>query len=1104
MEKEFNIKIGGIKESISNLESLEEALSSIERKTENINKNGGFSVASKEGNKAMDELAKLTQKITQYDEEYARAVEASKGVLKDKNKAIKDEIDLEKANITVQENVSKTYYDKQKLLSALGKQIKSMTTDTEDQKRKQDELIQQYNTLNQELKEFDATMGNHQRNVGDYRGALKEATTELKNLKGQMVGVEQGTAQWDELAKQAGAYADKIGDINAAIKRQASDTKHLDDVINLAKSATAAFTLWKGAMSAFGMETEAAEEAIQKLAGAMSIIQSLQTLSDTLQASSASATLFNKAIKLTGVELITTQAASIKATVAQEGLTKAQKVGTIATKTFSLALKAIPFMLVIGLIASLITHWKDIVGWIDKTFPALKRCGGAMNSLKAVVVGLGQAVLHWLINPWKTFAEVIKKVMSGDFKGAIAAAVEGAKKQFTGLGDAFKKGFQNQVERGLEEISNKRREVELKDTEYQLQMLQARQGNDAKYSKAGIELQKKVLAQRKALAKGNKDELNKIALDEANFYRECQEKKAAAAKKSAEERKKAEKEAAAEAKRLAAEAEKKRKEEEKAAEEARKKELEAAKELNDAKKTGANLEIDYQKAVLNEKKRVVGESISADDKEMKSLNDKMKLLQNIVNNENFSKKTRREAAEQLEKAEARLMRIEEDRKNLLDKQIELEKEIVRLNKEKSENGVFEELKQNLSALTMTKEEFYSLIDGTSDKLTGYTETQLQYVKNAAMQMKTITQEAATSIEDIISKVNEKKNSGSSSGGSTTGGGDKGSKKKKLWHGKGDTKSDGSEYNLADNLAELFTNLDEMVFAPAMDTFSMFMDFAIEETQQKLEEVENLHDKALDKVEESADKIRELNEKLRDSNNTNKQATAEQLADEQLLYAQRVAEEKKLAEQEKALKNKQAQQEAKARKMELGYQMVMAIANTAQGASKALATWGWPLGAVFAGVMAALGAVQVGLIAAQMSKIKPVKYAEGGIIEGRSHAQGGERIGNTNIEVEGGEMVVSKKNSERYKDVLYKINRNDPSVRYLQSNKGAYVDTKIRKYADGGTLNFQAADENLRANSATNRLMSAIEGIDMQPVVAVTDIERVQSRLVRVRGLAGRS
>lgn len=931
------------------------------------------------------------------------------------------------------------------------------------------EGIKDVKDLKGSLDESKKSMENQNKTVGDYSKAIREASKEIKNIQGQMLGLDKGSKEWKELAKQAGEYKDRIDDIREATKRWASDTKAIDDVINITQSATAAFTLAKGAMSAFGLETEGAVEAIQKLQGAMAVIQSLQTLQNTLKGSSATATLLNGSMK---------------------ALTLGIQGTTVATKALRIALASIGIGLVISLVAALITHWEDLVGWFQKTFPFL-------NNLQQKFVGLGKAIVNWVTNPIVTLGKVLQKVFSGDFTGALEEAKKGIINQFKGTLDAYSKGYQ-------EAMTAKAIEEENKRTEYAYKMLQAKAGAEAKYSKEGIALQKKIFAQRKAMAKGNAEELKQIALDEANFYRECQEYKTKEAKKSADERKKAEKEAAAAAKEAERLAKEKAKEEEEARKKAEKEEQERIKNLNDARKQGANLEIDYQKAVLNERLRVVNESISAQGKEQKQLETQITQLQKIVDNESLSKKTRREAAEQLERATAKLMRTEEERKNLLDKEAELEKEIIRLNKEKQELGVFEELKQNLSALTMTKDEFYGLINGTSDKLKEFDDIQVQHVKNAAMQMKTIAQEAATNIEKITSKATEKKSDGSTSVGSTTGGGDKGSKKKKLWHGKGDTKSDGSEYNLADNLAELFTNLDEMVFAPAMDTFSMFMDFAIEETAQKLEEVEKMHDKALDKVNESADKIKELNDKLKDSANTNKEATAQQLADEQVIYAQRLAEEKKLAEQEKALKNKQAQQEAKARKMELGYQMVMAIANTAQGAAKALADWGWPLGAVFAGVMAALGAVQVALIASQISKIKPVKYAEGGIINGKSHAQGGERIGNTNMEVEGGEMVVNKKDTARYRDVLYKINRNDPSVRYLQGNtKRQYADTKIRKFADGGEINFNRVDANLRANQSTERLMNAINDIDMQPVVAVKDIWKVEDRLVRVRGLSGR-
>lgn len=935
------------------------------------------------------------------------------------------------------------------------------------------EGIKDVNDLKGSLDNSKKSMEDQNKTVGDYSKAIREASKEIKNIQGQMLGLEKGSKQWQELAKKAGDYKDRIDDIREATKRYASDTKVLDDVINLTQSATAAFTLAKGAMSAFGVETEGAVEAIQKLQGAMAIIQSLQTLQNTLKGSSATATLLNGAMK---------------------ALTLGIQGTTVASKALKVALMGIGIGLIISLVATLVANWEDLVGWLQKTFPFL-------NNLQQKFVGLGKAIVNWVTNPIVTLGKVLQKVFSGDFEGALEEAKKGIINQFKGTLDAYSKGYQ-------EAMTAKAIEEENKRTEYAYKMLQAKAGADAKYSKEGIALQKKIFAQRKAMAKGNAEELQQIALDEANYYRECQEYKNKVAKQSADERKRQEKEAAAAAKEAARLAKEKAKEEEEARKKAEKEEQERIKNLNDARKEGANAEIEYQKAVLNERLRVVNESVAAQEKEEKQLEKQADQLRQIANNENLSRKTRREATEKLERATAKLMRIEEDRKNLLDKEAELEKQIVRLNQQKSENAVYDQLKEHLGNLKLTQEELDKMMNMSDEALKEtykFDDAQVQHVKNAILQIKTIKQAAETAIEEVATKIKKKQEEGNnnSSGGTSGSTSDK------------DEKIDWGDLGLEEKLGIIANT----AIAPAMDTISTFMDFAIEQTQQELEQITELHDKAMEKVNDSAEKIRELNAKLKESSLDNRAAVQEQLADEQLLYAKRLAEEKKLEEEKKKLQNKAAQQEAKARKVELATQMVMGIANTAMGVTKALATFAPPASIVMAAVIGALGAVQTALIAAQIAKVKPVKYAEGGILSGPSHSEGGIQVGRTNIEVEGGEMVVSKRNTERYRDVLYKINRNDPSVRYLQGNttkntssvlnhivnrtSNHYVDTKIRKYADGGELNFEAADASLRANNSTDRLMSAIGGIDMHPVVSVVDIATVQDRLVRVRGLAGR-
>ena len=1252
MDKEWKIKIGGIQESVENLTTLKEVLSSIERKVNTVNSNGGFTVSSKESKKAMDELARLTQKITQYDKEYQIAVEASKGVLKDKNKEVKQLVELEKANIVVQEGAKSTYYEKQQLLSALGKQIKSMNADTDEEKQKQQELISQYSALNKELKDFDASLGNHQRSVGDYKNSIKEAAEELRDIGAEANEAQErlaqmiyegkgGTKEFEELAKKAGELkrADELAD--QAMERHISTMKGLDDVINIAQSATAAFELYTGAMSAFGLESEGATEAMQKMMSAMSIIQSLQTLQESLTGNTASATLLSKALKATGVELVQTQMSAIKATAAQEGLSTAQKAGAVASKTLGLALKAIPLMFIIGLVATLVTHWQDIVGWFEKTFPILKSMGGAMNALKGVLVGVGKAVVQWLVNPFETFAKVIKRIMAGDFTGAVQEAVNGVKKQFTGLATAFKDGFQSQVQRGMEDMTRKAAEEMDKTLTHQKNMITKQKNADGTYRKEYIEANKKMFANRKKMYQKDSDEYRKVLEEEAAFNQQIEDAKTGAVKKSSSERIKAAKDVAQETEKLIKEAEAELKRYKDATyefgvsmleqdtlllkqeERLQKRKLESYssgpieryldelqklyKIQSDIDNIESTKEIDaISKALADNIKNIdktseawqrfekaqyeaikkssleAGNSlekaeehaeISASDMvniwsrmfdEMKDMKDEEKilLLDSLGYNEQIQEEIKKlsAATSEKEKAEAkkRLNILKTEQASIINSWQKVNNIILKAKDDynaktiESQNQTLAVMKNELDDYANDAERSYQLLmkrlkevnvepiakDNIWGKLFGavdeketlekyerikkmwsraYDEIQnalqksehnweiyVGYVANVygkdSIQYKKATQEKMDALEKLRKKAVEV---GKVASAPISMNGDLNADGTPDTPSGNTTTRGGSMQKGLGKFNEFFSKINDTLLAPAMDTFTMFMDFAIEQTAQRLEQVQELHDKALDKVNDSADKIKDLNESLRDSGDDNMEATKQQLADEQLLYAQRLAEERKLADEEQALKNKQAQQEAAARKMELRYQMMMTIANTAQGASKALATWGWPLGAIFAGIMTALGAVQVALIAKQIGAIKPVKYADGGIINGKPHSQGGVRVGNTNIEVEGGEMVISKKNTQRYKDVLYKINSNDPSVRYLQGSTRQYADTKIRKYANGGELNFDMADESLRTQQDTSKLMAAIGSINMNPIVTVKDIWKAEDRLVKVRALSGR-
>lgn len=98
--------------------------------------------------------------------------------------------------------------------------------------------------------------------------------------------------------------------------------------------------------------------------------------------------------------------------------------------------------------------------------------------------------------------------------------------------------------------------------------------------------------------------------------------------------------------------------------------------------------------------------------------------------------------------------------------------------------------------------------------------------------------------------------------------------------------------------------------------------------------------------------------------------------------------------------------------------LQAIANVAEAITKAFAE-GPLVGQILAGVSAALGAIQVGVITSQISQVRNLR--QGGLLFGPSHENGGIPLGNTGVFAEGGEVVINRQSSVQYRDLLSSIN-----------------------------------------------------------------------------------
>lgn len=1156
-QKEYKIIIGGIQESIEGIGTLQDSLDRLGKKVEESG--GHFKTASS----SMDELAKTEQKIKEYNEEYQTALQSNKMVLQENSKAIKDKLDLEKAELTVSENLRETYAQKQQLLTAMGKVIKNTAGDTS-------ELQAQYAQLNQELKDFDATLGNHQRNVGDYGQATKNLKQELREYQQEMAnmltnGVSKADPAFVALAKRAGELKDAMEDAGEEVKRFASDTKAIDDVINVAQSATAAFGLFKGAMSAFGMETEETEKAIQKLAGAMSIIQSLKQLSETLQNGSMTAKLFNNSLGL---------------------MTKGMQGASLGAKALRIALASIGIGIIIGLVSLLIENWEDLVGWFNKTFPVLNKLGGFMGTLKAAFVGFGKAILNWCVNPIKTFAKVLERLFHLDFAGAWQAATDGLKNQFQGTVDAMTGEFKKQMAATREEQEKAAAESAAKTYKYELDMLKAKKGAQAKYSREGIELQKKEFEQRKKAAKGNAEELKQIALDEANFYRECEEAKTAEAKKGAAARTKISKDAAKQREKEEAEAARKAAEEQKKIDEAttdlNKKKASAEKILAEEKLRTAereydqlvkeNAEYDDLEKKLKEitdlqhdiekqnnlaryieyqaeiKERFSGIIDAAED--FKTINEQ--IIKGAIKSSDeveniFPQFTKKMSAEQLLRFKGLVQQMLNDWQEYQNKTVDIDAKA----KDRLEQATEKYTDKQMTLWKQEIDNAAAVIQKAVDKASNISTSGTSWIFNRLFdkkktkeleeQYKNVWRNIANTLDDELAamqtawqiyldglaykygedskqyieeqkkmyeafkkykKLREdaEKNSGGASSTSDLGSQNKSNKGKSPINKKENKVNDNGTTNwdaFWDGEQEVFENLQgladvfyENVFDPIGEAFSALLEFQIEEAQEALDKATEMHDKSVQAVEASNQRLADIKNEMSNASGAQLEKLKQQQADEMLLLAQREAEEKRAAREKEKREKELAKKQKEQKKMELKMQLVEGIINTAVSVTKAL-TWGWPLGVVFAAIIGAMGAIQTAIIAKQISKL-----ADGGLLQGKSHSQGGIPVGNTGIEVEGGEYVVNKRSTAKYLPLLQAINE--------EGAKKKTVANQLGKMADGGQINYQKASSNLESVNTNKVIESSIKQIDMHPQVSVVDINRGQKNLTTVRQMAGAS
>lgn len=284
-----------------------------------------FTAISEEANKLMKQSVEIEKLKAQADQQRIKAeqeiVKLEKLKAQEQARANKE---AEKAAKLAQSE-SSAYAKLSKQLRDAQKAYKDLAVTNQANTQEAKDLLQTITKLDKQLKEVDATVGQHQRNVGNYEGATRNLKVELRQLVRELQNMETTDPRFQEMTQRAGELKDQIQDTQAVVKATAGSAMEnlAGSMANAGQIGVAAFQGVEASMALFGVESENIQKSLMRLTALMNLSQSLQTfgqLGDKITEIRAGITAFGnkgmtafqglttagKAFAVTGIGLIIT------------------------------------------------------------------------------------------------------------------------------------------------------------------------------------------------------------------------------------------------------------------------------------------------------------------------------------------------------------------------------------------------------------------------------------------------------------------------------------------------------------------------------------------------------------------------------------------------------------------------------------------------------------------------------------------------------------------------------------------------------------------------------------------------------------------------------
>lgn len=315
----------------------------------------------------------------------------------------------------------------------------------------------------------------------------------------------------------------------------------------------------------------------------------------------------------------------------------------------------------------------------------------------------------------------------------------------------------------------------------------------------------------------------------------------------------------------------------------------------------------------------------------------------------------------------------------------------------------------------------------------------------------------------------------------------------------ESKEQGKEISLT--WADWVNNVGNTVSQAMQSIFSMMntnLQYEIDNIQNEIDKTEEMLQAQEDMTQKHADKVNSIESELANARGERRQHLIDALNKEKAAQESSYAKEQALEQKKKAQEAKKRTEEEKLRKQQHKQQLAQAIVSGALAITNGFATQPFvPLGI-------AMGALATTLTAIQIATIANTKYANGGLLNGASHANGGIPVGNTGIEVEGNEFITNKATTMQNLELMNFINSKkrrldvNDFIEFYSSpiNINTSGLQNSRKYANGGQLS------SLQPLEYNNNIKEIIIRDETPIVVSVEQITRQQNNVRNVQVLAG--